>query len=295
MARNPPDRVGTIKKSTSSLMSENILIEEDEGGSKGDGSDSNGPSTFRKSRAHRKKMEDLAELGIDGPFRKSQRRKRRPFTEQDDRDILSGYQIYGPAWTRIQRDPRFNLQSRQATDLRDRFRNKFPEKFRPEDATSKDARKLDGRENEPLALGLTTSTLQPSSSREKLKIHQIITENESAVSKTLPQHAQVPNFNFRDFASFSDQATEPTDSLSAFDWTGNAPFTESIGEMDISRLLLDEPWIDNSRSKEKQTFTDINSILTSTADGLPQISSYYGMLVNDEPSSVALDHDSAFG
>ncbi|KIN07678.1 hypothetical protein OIDMADRAFT_109143, partial [Oidiodendron maius Zn] len=41
----------------------------------------------RKSRAHRKRLEDLAELGIEGPFRKSQRRERRPFTEQDDREI----------------------------------------------------------------------------------------------------------------------------------------------------------------------------------------------------------------
>lgn len=78
----------------------------------------------RQSRAHRRKMEDLAQLGIQGPFRSSPRRARRPFTEQDDRDIAEGYRKYGPAWTRIQRDPKLHLQSRQATDLRDRFRNK---------------------------------------------------------------------------------------------------------------------------------------------------------------------------
>ncbi|RYO84779.1 hypothetical protein DL763_007344 [Monosporascus cannonballus] len=83
----------------------------------------------RKSRAHRKNMEDLAELGIRGPFKKSHRRERRPFSEQDDREILEGFELYGPQWTKIQRDPRFNLSSRQPTDLRDRLRNKYPERF----------------------------------------------------------------------------------------------------------------------------------------------------------------------
>ncbi|KAF4583299.1 MYB DNA-binding domain containing protein [Ophiocordyceps camponoti-floridani] len=80
----------------------------------------------KKSRAHRKKMEDLVKLGIHGPFKKSHRRERRPFTENDDREILEGLDIYGPAWTRIQRDTRFHLSSRQPTDLRDRVRNKYP-------------------------------------------------------------------------------------------------------------------------------------------------------------------------
>jgi len=81
----------------------------------------------RKSRAHRKKLEDLAELGIHAPFKKSHRRERRPFTEQDDKEILEGLDYYGPAWTKIQRDKRFHLMSRQPTDLRDRVRNKYPD------------------------------------------------------------------------------------------------------------------------------------------------------------------------
>lgn len=57
---------------------------------------------------------------------KSIQRERRPFTDQDDQKILECFNIYGPAWTKIQRDPRFNLSSRQPTDLRDRVRNKYP-------------------------------------------------------------------------------------------------------------------------------------------------------------------------
>ncbi|KAK3943113.1 40S ribosomal protein S4 [Diplogelasinospora grovesii] len=85
------------------------------------------PKRRRKTRLHRRKMEDLADLGIQGPFKKSHRRERRPFTEQDDKEILEGLDEYGPHWTKIQRDMRYNLSSRQPTDLRDRVRNKYPE------------------------------------------------------------------------------------------------------------------------------------------------------------------------
>ncbi|KAK1825845.1 putative myb DNA-binding domain-protein [Podospora conica] len=81
----------------------------------------------RKTRAHRKNLEDLKALGIDGPFKKARRRERRIFTPEDDKQILDGLEQYGPAWTKIQRDDRFNLKSRQPTDLRDRVRNKYPE------------------------------------------------------------------------------------------------------------------------------------------------------------------------
>lgn len=112
------------------IHSENILIEEDETSPRENADSpqhgSEAQPRRKKSRAHRKKMEDLAVLGIHGPFKKSLRRERRPFTDVDDREILEGLDIYGPAWTKIQRDPRFHLSTRQPTDLRDRVRNKYP-------------------------------------------------------------------------------------------------------------------------------------------------------------------------
>ncbi|CAN8100727.1 unnamed protein product [Discula destructiva] len=92
--------------------------------------DSDSTAKPKKSRAHRKKIEDLQAMGIHGPFKKSHRRERRPFTQQDDDQILEGLQTYGPAWTKIQRDPRFDLSTRQPTDLRDRVRNKYPEMYK---------------------------------------------------------------------------------------------------------------------------------------------------------------------
>jgi hypothetical protein len=283
----------------SSLMSENILIEENEIGGNDNDADMPGTNKSRKSRTHRKRLEDLAQLGIEGPFRKSQRRERRPFSDEDDREILLGYQIYGPAWTRIQRDPRFHLQSRQPTDLRDRFRNKYPEKFRSDDATSKGASNADARELENSIATQPPATLQQSSSREGLRIHEIISDNEGTISKTLPLSSQTSNFGFKDNDSFSEQPSESADGLPPFDWNGNTSFTGSMGEMDISRLLLDESWIDPPSGKEKQSFTDINSIITSGTDGLTPVPSFYNMLVGDEQinmsSSVTLDHESSFG
>lgn len=127
-----PDKHSTTptkQKAQKGLHSENILHEDDDssttGGTMTPPTESEAPSKSKKPRAHRKKMEDLEHLGINGPFKKSSRRVRTPFTEQDDREILEGLEKYGPAWTKIQRDPCFHLQSRQPTDLRDRVRNKY--------------------------------------------------------------------------------------------------------------------------------------------------------------------------
>ena len=290
-------------KSKSSLMSENILIDEAEIDAN-TGAEEISLSKSRKSRAHRKKLEDLAQLGIEGPFRKSQRRERKPFSDQEDREILMGYDIYGPAWTRIQRDPRFHLQIRQPTDLRDRFRNKYPEKFRSDECKDlkeapKDAQRSESREKEGVSSSHPTSTLQPSSSREGLRIEQIIStesEIEKATSKGLPAPTPLSNYNF---GAFPEQPMESTDGLpftQSFDW-GNgsmtAPFSGNIGEMDISRLLLDESWID-STVKEKPSFTDINSIITSSSDSLPQVPSFLNMLVSDDQMNIP-SSDTSFG
>lgn len=290
-----PRAVVNQKNQVSSLLSENILIEKDEICGGADATDA--PVCNKKapkSRAHRKNLEDLAELGIEGPFRKSQRRERRPFSEQDDREILLGYNIYGPAWTRIQRDSQFHLQSRQPTDLRDRFRNKYPEKYRSDDTTPKDSHKSDARGTDISSAAQSTFTLKQPSSREGLRVHQMVSDYASSTSISHSLHSHSSSLEVKD--PFSEQVSESTDGLPSFDWNGSVPFTGSMGEMDISRLLLDESWIDASSGKDKQTFTDINSIISSNAEHVP---SFYNMLVNDDhinmsSSSVTLDHDSSF-
>jgi hypothetical protein len=325
-------------KSKSSLMSENILIEDDEV-SVSNANQTRGSIKQHKARTHRKRLEDLVHLGIEGPFQKSKRRERRVFSEDEDKAILEGYELYGPAWTRIQRDPRLNLQSRQPTDLRDRFRNKHPERFRNEDKAvpgkqiskrcspafpSTDGR---GKENMMPTLNQYTppfilqgpemaghvnegpgrdnssssaahgSSLHNLASREGLRIQEIIS-SEQEVSKALPLQNHNSIFNFKDNdVTFGDQnGMDSSDSLpytQSFDWSSgiSAPFSNNIGEMDISRLLLDESWPDipSSSSKEKQSYTDINSIITSSAEPLHNGPSFFNML--NDPDQI----DDPFG
>ncbi|KAE8395250.1 hypothetical protein ETB97_005748 [Aspergillus alliaceus] len=90
------------------------------------GSAKTGPTLSSKSKS------TLASLGIPEPHftMKSRRRSRRPFTVAEDEALLKGYAVHGFQWTLIQQDKRLNLGHRRATDLRDRFRTKFPHAYR---------------------------------------------------------------------------------------------------------------------------------------------------------------------
>ncbi|KAI3321536.1 hypothetical protein HD806DRAFT_155462 [Xylariaceae sp. AK1471] len=224
------------KKPRKGLMSENILNDteeevEVEKASPGQNDSELAPKQ-RKSRAHRKKLEDLAELGIRGPFKKSQRRERRPFSEQDDREILEGFELYGPHWTKIQRDPRFNLSTRQPTDLRDRLRNKYPEKFVSTEKTTMQVRDPGGRGN---------NLLEPS-------VNMAI-ENSLNLSKTSLLEPQLNRTSSREdipkWPSLSGlmELGEQVQTHPGLYWseTGGGGFPS--GEMDISRLLLDDTQI----------------------------------------------------
>ncbi|KAH9884021.1 hypothetical protein F4778DRAFT_788072 [Xylariomycetidae sp. FL2044] len=214
------------------LMAENILNEAEEGAEMEEPlslqNDSDSAPKQRKSRAHRKKMEDLAELGIKGPFKKSHRRERRPFSEQDDKDILEGFELYGPQWTKIQRDARFNLSSRQPTDLRDRLRNKYPDKFSGAEKTTMQVRESD-RVND---------ILEPS-------VNMAI-GNSLDVSKSALLEPQLNRSNSKDdmprwHPSSLVDFGETSQSHSSIYWNEAGGFSSgSIGEMDISRLLLDD-------------------------------------------------------
>ncbi|KAI1366610.1 hypothetical protein F5Y08DRAFT_122856 [Xylaria arbuscula] len=220
----PPTLPRNEKKPKKGIMSENILndTEDDDDYEKGwpGQNDLESAPKQRKSRAHRKKLEDLAELGIKGPFKKSQRRERRPFSEQDDREILEGFEMYGPHWTKIQRDPRFNLSTRQPTDLRDRLRNKYPDKFERTERTTMQVREPGGRGN---------NLLEPS-------VHMDIDGSLSLAKTSLLEPQLIRSSSRDDMPKWSalGGTVEPT-----LLW-GEAGGAFQSGEMDISRLLLDD-------------------------------------------------------
>ncbi|KAI1645840.1 uncharacterized protein F4817DRAFT_163946 [Daldinia loculata] len=252
ISREKQPSVKAKGKPTKGLMSENILneteeeIEIEQAQSAQNDSDPT-PQRQRKSRAHRKKMEDLVELGIRGPFKKSHRRERRPFSEQDDREILEGFELYGPQWTKIQRDPRFNLSSRQPTDLRDRLRNKYPEKFAGTEKTAMQVR-------EPGQPGRSNNLLEPS-------VNMAI-DNSLHVSKSALLEPQLNRTNSKEdmpkwplpssLIETGDSSQQPHHNLYWNEGTGPGFGSSSMGEMDISRLLLDDTQVTSEPPSERR-------------------------------------------
>ncbi|KAJ0123193.1 myb dna-binding domain-containing protein [Diaporthe amygdali] len=213
--------------------------------------DSDSTTKPKKSRAHRKKLEDLQKMGIHGPFKKSHRRERRPFTQQDDDQILEGLQMYGPAWTKIQRDPRFDLSSRQPTDLRDRVRNKYPDTYK-----QIEERQIQAKETAPGPSRARSNVMEPSvntmvnenslmtlephlnrsGSREDMMVHKW------SGTATLPSHSSAVNNNPNELPGLDSYARDPTldgDGTDAGEQAGSSAFIGNLEAMDISRLLLD--------------------------------------------------------
>ncbi|KAM0356079.1 hypothetical protein ACHAPU_000473 [Fusarium lateritium] len=181
----------------------------------------------KKSRAHRKKMEDLVELGIRGPFKKSHRRERRPFTEQDDTEILEGLDIHGPAWTKIQRDSRFHLSGRQPTDLRDRVRNKYTDVYqRIEKGTFQS--KETGQGNDVTESSVSTLLMNTFQSSKATTLEPQM--NQSISREDLPRWPVQQRVDTGELIGVAQ----------VFEFGEAATPHFMGGEMDISRLLLDD-------------------------------------------------------
>ncbi|POR37562.1 40S ribosomal protein S4-A [Tolypocladium paradoxum] len=228
---SPPSHPREPKqKAKKGIHSENILIKEDSPSPQDSAAchpqDSDAAPRQKKSRAHRKKMEDLAELGIHGPFKKSLRRERRPFTDQDDREILEGLDVYGPAWTKIQRDPRFHLSSRQPTDLRDRVRNKYPAVYQRIEKGTFQA-KDESRGNDILEPSINMSI------DDSLKRSTATTGNPRISHSNSREELHAWPLQMMDPSSY----IHPPQTFEFGE--ANAPHFMG-GEMDISRLLLDD-------------------------------------------------------
>ncbi|KZF20478.1 hypothetical protein L228DRAFT_28727 [Xylona heveae TC161] len=232
---------GTSVKPLASILTENILI-----ASEPTSNPSPSSSKPRKSRSHRKNPEDLARLGIEGPFRKAARRERRAFRQEEDEDLLKGYNKYGPMWSRIRNDPSFNLGERRATDLRDRFRNRYPEKYaeagfksRPR-ATSK-ATPVNQNKAPPLSTEAEAIAKKKMLEREQEREERKTSREQSEDDREEDSSAE----NYRPGIGNSEDSTDDADdpelmvSGSMFDdWNENtlAPF-QSSSESDLHRFF----------------------------------------------------------
>src|SRR5437773_3879278 len=62
-------------------------------------------------------------------FVKAKRKDRTPFTKEEDTNLLIGFGRHSGKWSFIRKDETLGLNHRRSTDLRDRFRNAFPDKY----------------------------------------------------------------------------------------------------------------------------------------------------------------------
>lgn len=179
----------------------------------------------KRSRAHRKDAEDLKDLGILEPFAKSRRRENKRFTEEDDRNILVGFEKHPyPCWALIVKDPALGLQSRQPTDIRDRFRIRYPDRYK-----ERNAKKSRPSTPRPEAQAIS----EDQSSREKQKVSQGDLPSLLGNDFT-PSDFRSANNNSSFKMSFTDLLNE-TDTFPFPPWDEPAPCDRgSGGMMDIS-------------------------------------------------------------
>ncbi|KAH9943664.1 hypothetical protein B0H21DRAFT_810316 [Amylocystis lapponica] len=83
-------------------------------------------------------------------FEKTRSKKRRPFTEEEDRALKAGYDKHGTVWATIVKDPVFQEQNRRSTDLRDRFRNAFPDLYQAAGYKPRTSAKRKGQTPQPV-------------------------------------------------------------------------------------------------------------------------------------------------
>lgn len=120
---------------------------------------------YPNARTHKSKRTSNAfDVGVD--LAKINRKERRSFSPEEDADLLRGFERHGPAWSKIQKDASLNFQNRRSTDLRDRFRNAFPEKYAEAGYKGRNARRL-------AAAGASSSDKEPISNGEERMVPDI--------------------------------------------------------------------------------------------------------------------------
>ncbi|KAI8937601.1 hypothetical protein NX059_005313 [Plenodomus lindquistii] len=88
------------------------------------------PTKWKKPSDSTIVASQMEDIGISGPFTRRARRPQRKFSKQDDINLLKGFEKYGSVWRAICDDAELDFSGRKPTDLRDRFRIKYPDEFK---------------------------------------------------------------------------------------------------------------------------------------------------------------------
>ena len=190
------------------------------------------PQVSKSARSDRKSSADLRELGIEEPFPKAKRRRRTAYTAAEDEALLKGFERHGNSWAAIRQDFELGLNERTATDLRDRFRTRYPKEYaeaglapRPEVFPKKHGRRGEDQEEEKDTSPASSPTHGPAS-----KAHQKVSE---------PSHHGKEN---REPNPTPPKRQPPTSLFSYDDVFFGAPFDGD--EADSERITLDRRILD---------------------------------------------------
>jgi hypothetical protein len=187
----------------------------------------------------------LVELGIHTPFAPSTRRSRQTFSTQDDENLLKGFEKYGAFWHLMRDDKELGFGSRHPTDLRDRFRIRYPEEFAR--AGYKDRRKgrIKPGNNSPATEPFTVTTPQkeiqktpskPAKERPNEDVPPDINENEAPERSVSKASASRPSLTYAPFFPDTSNSIFLNDSNPPIDKDG--PFSPII----LNRNILQ--WAD---------------------------------------------------
>ena len=213
-----------------------------------------------------KTVSEVIQCDMFVTFPRRQRRARRKFTKEDDDSIIQGHAKYGPVWHKIRDDPCFNLSSRKATDLRDRFRNLYPELFAK---TSNSMNLSDVAEPADLDLPHLSDPFCPSTdplmsgakAGNKLTTSTVATSSQPAQS----QEAQSRKSNFFSPRYLPDFFTEEHDSNF---------FNTSASPITLSRKILD--WGEEQDSQMSSVTVDASASVPEPSQGINPLMTLQG-------------------
>lgn len=222
----------------------------------------------KKSKSHRKDLSDLKEIGIVQPFSKSRRRQRRAFTEEEDRNILIGLKKHGQSnWTAIQRDTALGLDSRKPTDIRDRFRNRYPEKHKEivvDDSKDEYVKgglrtvvSIEELLDPDVGASSSSAPLQPQNQAQDQFLPPI--SFQSNYPDILSSTTRLPKMSFTEFLSGPLPAMDvPGDPFSFPDWTDATPFSNE--DYWLPEIQQPQQTAGIGTGRQKQSVYDISTI-----------------------------------
>lgn len=234
-------------------------------------------------------------------FEKTRSKKRRPFTEEEDRALKAGYEKHGTVWAAIVKDPVFQAQNRRSTDLRDRFRNAFPDLYQAAGykprapAQSKKAR---GESKQPIRAATDDQLAMSSTSNTAPLRRRRANTNQGLLrggTKSVPQSTHASE----DEASSEEEEDIRPSSLKSSPSTGESPQSPIKADTFEPSSVIESVNMDTvpdfaSSSQEVDPNTSWPSGVDTPVHSHHAWSGVAGSPTPSHPSSDLLNHSSPF-